>query len=146
MSYMKNSSTVLAMSLALVTAFFSTGSIGAESESEWVLITQNSDDTRFYSGKKGSFELGTTKGGTPIAMVVGQVEDKKDKSVAYQKWYVATSDCDAGMGKLVVLKVSGEYDMETEFVAKGKNIASGISDLICNIYRSDLNEKQNKGV
>lgn len=115
-------------------------------ESEWVVIAQNSDDTTFYSGKSGSFEITTTKAGTRIAMILGQIEDKKLKTVTYNKWYVTTADCDAGIGKLVVLKVNGDFDNETDYVSKGKNIASGIGDMICDIYQSDKKEKNGKSV
>ena len=115
-------------------------------ESEWVLIVQNSDDTRFYSGKKGSYELTTTKGGAQVAMILGQTDDKKSKNVTFRKWYVTTADCDAGLGKLVILKLNGDYDTETDYVAKGNNIASGIGDMICGIYLSNKKKQESKGV
>lgn len=117
-----------------------------QSASDWILIAQTNDDERSYSGRKGSYELFATKGGTPIAMILGQTEDGISKKVTYNKWYVAVSDCEAGMGKLVALKVSGEYEFETDYVAKGKNIASGIGDLICDIYLDNKKAMENKGV
>ena len=115
-------------------------------ESEWLLIAKNVDSTRLYSGKSGSFELVTTKAGTPVALILGQIEDKADNSFTYGKWYVSTSDCNAGMGKIVFLTVSGDFDRETDFVSAGNNIASVIADLICSAYRSNLERKQGKGV
>lgn len=115
-------------------------------QSEWILITQNSDDTKFYSGKRGSYELSSTKAGTPIALIMGQIEDKKAKNVTYSKWYVTTADCESGLGKLVLLKVNGDFDGETDYVAKGNNIASGIGDMICAIYLSNKREQEGKGV
>jgi hypothetical protein len=114
--------------------------------SEWVHITKSSDDTKFYSGKKGSYELTSTKGGTPIALILGQTEDKKAKSVSYGKWYVTAGDCEAGVGKLVILKVSGDYEMEADYVSKGNSIASGIGDFICSVYFYNKKEQQDKGV
>lgn len=113
---------------------------------EWILITQNSDDTIFYSGKRGSFELTTTKSGSAVAVILGQIEHRKENSLSYGKWYVSTADCDAGLGKLVVLRVNGDFDFESDFVAKGNNIASGIADVICGLYRSDVQEKRGKGI
>lgn len=94
-------------------------------QSEWISITQDKDGVNFYSGKKGSFEITTTKAGTSIAIILGQIEDTKDKSVTYKKWYVATSDCEAGIGKLVVLKINGDYDFESDYVSKGNSIEIG---------------------
>ena len=79
-------------------------------------------------------------------MILGQIEDKKNKSVTYGKWYVSTSDCDAGLGKLVILNVNGDYNFESDFVANGNNIASAVADLICNIYRTDAQERRDKGI
>lgn len=115
-------------------------------ESDWVLIAQNSDDTKFYSGKRGSYELATTRGGTQIAVILGQTEDKKSKNVTYGQWYVTTSDCEAGLGKLVILKLSGEYEMEADYISKGKNIASAIGDVICGIYLSNKKKQESKGM
>ena len=115
-------------------------------KSEWIFITSSSDDTHTYSGKRGSFEITTTKGGISVAMLLGQIENKSDKSVTFNKWYVSTSDCESGIGKLVALKVDGDYDFEADYVSKGKSIASYIADTICSVYRSDLKTKQEKGV
>lgn len=117
-----------------------------ENDSEWIPITQNIEDTQFYSGKKGSFEITTTKSGLNVATIIGQTEDRKQKSATYNKWYVSIDDCDAGMGKLVVLKINGEYSFEGDFVSGGKNIASRIADVICEIYQNDLKNKDSKSI
>lgn len=114
--------------------------------SEWISITSNSDDNRFYSGKSGSFEITTTKGGVSVAMLLGQINDKVKKTVTYKKWYVSTSDCESGMGKLVALTISGDYDFEADYVAKGDSIASYIADTICSVYRSNIEAREAKGV
>jgi hypothetical protein len=115
-------------------------------KSEWIFIASNRDDTRFYSGKRGSFEIVTTKGGTQAAMVLGQIDDRKDNTITYNKWYVSTSDCQSGIGKLVALKVGGDFDFEADYVAKGESIASSIADTICAVYRSDTETKEAKGI
>ncbi len=135
--------------IALIVGLTPAGQVLSAQEkesSEWVPITQNSDDTKFYSGKKGSYELTSTKGGTPIAMVLGQIEDKKAKNVSYGKWYVTAAECEAGIGKLVILKVDGDYDGEVDYVSKGNNIASAIGDLICGIYLGNKKAREAKGV
>ena len=142
------SSSLFGIAIAVLTAgLFPINAVGqTKPQSEWILITQNSDDTKFYSGKRGSYELSSTKAGTPIALILGQIEDKKTKNVSYGKWYVTTADCEAGLGKLVLLKVNGDYDGEVDYVAKGNNIASGIGDMICGIYLSNKREQEGKGV
>jgi hypothetical protein len=118
----------------------------AASQTEWVHFTENIDGTRIYSGKAGSYETTTNKAGLEIALVLGQIESKVDKTVTYERWYVSTADCKAGIGKLVALTVGGDYKSETEYVSKGNNIASGIGDAICSIYRAVIDAERSKGV
>ena len=135
--------------IALIVGLTTAGQVLSAQEkesSEWVLIIRDSDDAMFYSGKKSSYELTTTKGGTPIAMVLGQIEDKKAKKFNYGRWYVTAAECEAGIGKLVILKVDGNYDMEVDYVSKGNNIASAIGDLICGIYLRNKKAREAKGV
>lgn len=115
-------------------------------DSPWIYITKNSENTDTYSAKKGSFEITSNKSGTEIALVLGQVQQKKNNQFNYNKWYVTTSDCEMGMGKIVILKVNGDYYFETDFVAEGNNIASAIADFICSVYKFDKKQKQGKGV
>ena len=104
----------------------------------WIHITNDSNDTMVYSAKSGSYAVITVRNGTEVATVLGQIENIAKKSAEYKRWYVPTSDCISGFGKLVTLKVNGDYDFEVDYVAKGKNIASGIGDTICGIYLSDM--------
>lgn len=138
------------MAATLLMSAYSTLSGAAEpiksEESEWIFITENVDYTRLYSGKSGTFELTSTKAGNSVAMILGQIEDKTNKSITYGKWYVSTNDCEAGMGKLVFLTISGEFNRESEFVSSGNNIASGVADFICSVYHLGLEEKKGKGV
>lgn len=115
-------------------------------DSQWIYLLKNSENTETYSAKKGSFEITSTKSGTEIALILGQIQNHKTNKFNYKKWYVAISDCERGMGKIVVLKVNGDYDFESDFVADGNNIASGIADAICSIYKFDKKQKQGKGV
>lgn len=118
----------------------------AKEDSQWIYIAKNSENTDTYSAKKGSFEITSTKSGTEIALILGQIENHKNNKFKYNKWYVATSDCERGMGKIVILKVNGDYDFESDFVADGNNIASGIADFICSVYKLYKKQKQGKGV
>lgn len=115
-------------------------------DSPWVHITNTNDNSDYFSAKRGSYEVVTTKQGTEVAMVLGQVEHKKKGTVEYVKWYVSTADCVSGIGKLVILKIGGDYISEADYVAKGENVASGIGDIICSIYLSDLEKKNGKGI
>jgi hypothetical protein len=117
-----------------------------ENNDEWVFVAENNDSTHIYSGKKGSFEITTTKSGIEVAMIVGQTENKRDETVIYNKWYVSTSDCEAGIGKLVVLKIDGSFSFESDYVSGGKNVASTIADTICQIYRVSLEDRQGKSI
>lgn len=114
--------------------------------SEWVLIAKDFDDRMFYSGKAGSYELTSTKSGAAIAIILGQIEDKKAKEVGYRKWYVTTADCEAGVGKLAHLKVDGTYIVETDYVSNGNSIGSRIGDVICGIYFDNKKAQEEKGL
>ena len=136
----------LAIVIAIGAATTGQGALAQEEGATWIEFTKNSDGDEIYSGKRGSYELTTSKAGTPIALVLGQVQDTTTKSITYSKWYVATRDCDAGLGKLVVLTVGGEYEGEVDYVAQGNNVASALGDIICSIYFSNKAEEQSKGV
>lgn len=142
-----NSFTQSLLSLGLLLTLPPVLAQGAGKEdSPWIYITANSENTDKYSVKKGTFEIAKTKSGTEIAVVLGQIQRKKNNQIDYNKWYVSTSDCEKGMGKLVILKVNGDYDFESDFVADGNNISSGIADFICFLYKFDKNQKQGKGI
>jgi hypothetical protein len=97
------------------------------------------------SGISGNLGL-EYAGGAAIAIILGQIEDKKAKEVSYRKWYVTTADCEAGVGKLVILKVDGTYDMETDYVSNGNSISSDIGDVICGIYFDNKKAQEEKGL
>lgn len=140
----------------MVFKFFALSSIFASSfitfaeekaqDSKWVFISSNSNGDSVYSGKADSFELTTTKSGIQIALILGQVENTIDKKIEYNKWYVKTSDCKAGMGKLAILDISGDYIAEVDYVVDGKNVASSIAAVICDIYKLELAERDGKSL
>jgi|SRR6478672_8280973 len=115
-------------------------------ESSWVPITKNAEGTIHYSGRKGSYEVVQTKGGDSIAVIIGQTDNKQTKGIKFSKWYVKTDDCAAGFGQLVILKINGDFDFDSDFVADGNSVASGVADFICDLYREDQKARQARGI
>ena len=128
---------------ALLSMLASPLAAAAESDT-WIMISDT--DSHTYSGKRGSFEISKTKGGTPIGVIRGQKYDKRAKTYTYEQWYISQSDCLNEMGKLVILDSSGVFKFETDFVADGMSAASGIGDLICSLYKQTLEEQRSKGI
>lgn len=118
---------------------------GQASAQEWVRIA-NSNGGDIYSAKSGSFELTRNKAGRQIAVVVGSTYWSAKKQYTYAKWYVTADDCDAGMGKLVVLQVNGEFDWDTDFVKGGQSISAGVADTICALYDEAKKRQQSRGL
>lgn len=129
--------------LALVCSAFSLAA-NASPDSDWVQVSET--DTHIFKIRKGSFDIKKTKGGTPIAVVLGQLTNTQSKSIAYNQWYVSKTDCEAGFGKLVMLDTKGNYTNETDFVSSGDSVASGIADIICGIYGEVLKTQKSKGI
>jgi hypothetical protein len=111
--------------------------------SSWVLL--GSTTTSLAEAKPGSFEIGRTKGGVPIASVVGQMTDKRNRSVDLYQWYVTLRDCDLKMGKLVVLDMAGVFKFDSDFVFGGSSLGSGIAETICAAYGNEKKENYNRG-
>ncbi len=128
--------------LILVAALMAAAPVMAQ---EWIRISRSHDGDE-YSAKAGSFELTRNKAGRQIAVVVGSTSSASKRTTTYNKWYVQTSDCEAGMGKLVVLNVSGEFEFETEFVKGGRSVSAGIADTICALYDNARQRNQNKSL
>lgn len=118
---------------------------GAES-SEWIFLANNADNTTTYSAKAGSFEVTSTKGGAPIALILGQIHDKKTNKISYSKFYVSVRDCERGTGKIVGLTIEGEFSFESDYVSKGENIASYLGDFICSVHRLSEEANEAKGI
>jgi hypothetical protein len=113
-------------------------------DSAWVVAANSADTT--YSIRKGSFVETKTKDGTLVESVVGQNFHRNTKTVEYEKLYVTKSDCDAGIGKLVILDTNGNYTGESDFVSKGDSVASGMADMICGVYQMALKQRNDKGL
>lgn len=131
--------------IAFATALllFSTTST-AEDDPAWTRfgLTDESE----FSFRNGSFEVGQTKGGKAVASLIVQIQRKATKTMDYRRWYVATQDCDAGIGKVVVLDTDGTYLYENDYVEGGASVASSGGDLICRVYKSDKAEQAQKGM
>ena len=107
---------------------------------DWINITSN--DTTRYDGRAGTRLLGKTKAGTPMVIAQGRVFNTIEKSYSYQKWYVSLADCKAGYGKLIVLKLDGEFYLETDFVENGGSVGSAIAEMLC----TPVKEQIGKGI
>ncbi|MVW77301.1 hypothetical protein [Pseudomonas xionganensis] len=133
--------------ITVATSFvFSTAMASEKSpkeNSDWFLIASSQDNTRSYSGKAGSLEITNTKNGSQVAIIIGQIEDKTNNTLQYNKWYVSVDDCKKESGKMALLDISGEYIDSIDFVLGGNNIASGIADVICGAY--DIRQKEIEG-
>ena len=119
-------------------------SLSAYSQTEWIFVANTSDDSVRWEAKPGSFEFSETKDGTPIAIIVGKITNKKTSIVALYKWYVSAEDCGRKMGKVVSLNVSGEFVLESDFVFDSGNISSGLAEFICTVADYAVSDKKKK--
>lgn len=123
-------------------AFFSL--TPSTAEDGWVEIARYEDS--IWHVKSGSLEFGKTKGGTPIAAVIGRVSNFKTSEVALSKWYVSAVDCKRKMGKVITLNISGDYQFENDFVEGAGTIATAMADAICGAADYSINEKNSKSL
>lgn len=117
---------------------------GARAQSDWVNIGDTDDS--LFDIQAGSLEELRTKGGTPIAAVVGRATTKASKTIDIRKWYVSIEDCERKMGKLVTLDVDGKYRFENDFVFGAGSVASSLAAAICGAYKQRVEERSKKGI
>lgn len=117
----------------------------ANADDGWLTIALSKDGMS-WQAKPGSLEFSKTKGGTPIAVVTGRVTEKSKSRITVEKWYVALSECVAEQGKLVTLKISGDFHYESDFVFGSGNVASGMAEMICAAAEQKAVEAGNKGL
>lgn len=127
------------MKKIILASFIALGATSAFCQ-EWVKLGEN-ESTR-VDARAGTLGFGKTKAGTPIVFIQGRVFHAKNSSYAYEKWYVSVADCKVGYGKLVTLKLDGEFSYENDFVANGGSIGSAIADTLC----YPVKEQDGKGV
>lgn len=132
--------TALAISLVFVAP-----SIAAEEEDpSWHKFGVT--DASEYSFRKGSFEQTENKAGETVVSFVVQVLDIQSTVLDYQKWYVSTQDCVAGIGKVVILSTDGTYLREADYVSKGQSIASSAGEILCYGYEQLMKQQEGKGI
>ena len=116
----------------------------ANAQTEWVNIGDTDDSV--WDIQAGSLEESKTKGGTPIAAVVGRVTMKVTKRIDVRKWYVSVDDCERKMGKLVTLDIDGKYRYENDVVFGAGSIGSSVAEMICGAYKQRVDERTKKGI
>ena len=131
--------------IAIFVVLVASACIAVAQDSGWVQVAVSQDSNDVYSVKLHSGERSATKGGSPITVVVGQVEHKLTGQVDLNKWYVTDADCNQGYGNLEVTDMDGNFLYEAPFAQGGKNIASAIATDICAAGRSTTNKSVNNG-
>ncbi|MDM1715571.1 hypothetical protein [Thiopseudomonas alkaliphila] len=121
-------------------------SVQALAQSDWINIASLPGDSKKLDVQPGSFEFSKTKGGTPIAVVVGKITDTKSANISLYKWYVSLEDCQRKMGKVVSLNVNGEFAFENDFVFGSGSIATVMAETICGVAEFSLAEKKKKSL
>lgn len=116
----------------------------AAAEDSWTSIGAIKNSNIRFDVRNGSFEVTNTKGGTPIAVVIGRVTNAKTLNISIYKWYVPLQACVDKLGIVVSLNISGKYQFENEFIFGGGNIAAEIGETICSIVAIHSNNTSNK--
>ena len=117
-------------------------------ESGWIIIAETGkkpNNGLRWEGKPRSLEFSETKGGTPIAVIVGKIFNKKTSYADLYQWYVSAGDCKRGMGKVISLDVSGNFVFENDFVFGSETIATALAETVCGAADRAL-EKNEKGI
>ena len=134
------------MKLLLAAITLTICSFSAYSQTEWILVENSKKNDMRWEAKPGSLEFSKTKGGTPIVAVIGKTTNTKTSSIELYKWYVSADDCGRKMGKVVSLKISGEFSFENDFVFDSGTIASGLAEFICGVADYAISEQRKKGL
>lgn len=125
---------------------FALASAPVFAESNWIQIAASEDNMTEWHAQPGSLEFSKTKGGIPIAVVVGRITNKRTSQVDLYKWYVSGADCSKRMGKVATLNISGEFQFDNDFVMGSGNIASAIAETICGAADYRINETKDKSL
>lgn len=100
----------------------------------WFYITES--DKSVYEGKNGTFEIVNTKGGKRVASLLTEIRGiNGNNKVSHYERYVPVTDCRKGYGTVVALGLDGAYVFESDWVADGSNVASGLADEICSLLK-----------
>jgi hypothetical protein len=131
---------ITAISFALV------GTAVLADNDAWIAISGTKK--HLYEVKRGSFERTTNKAGEEIGLVVARQTSQLDdpKQITLEKWYVRTSDCQRGMGKLVTLTLNGDFSYENDFIIDGGTVASTNAQTICEVLQLNKEAARKKGI
>ena len=129
--------------LLLVSAFASQTALA---QTDWVKVSSSKSSGTVWEGKPSSLEYSKTKAGVPIIVVVGRKSNTSKQEVSLQKWYVTADDCKNKKGKVVTLKITGEFDYETDFVFGGDTVATSLAEFVCGVKTPKKVDNSDKGL
>ncbi|MBK6593328.1 MAG: hypothetical protein IPG23_11590 [Burkholderiales bacterium] len=130
-------------SVLLVTAF---GSQSAFAQSDWVRVASSKSSGGVWEGKPSSLEYSKTKAGVPIIVVVGRKSNTTNQEVSLHKWYVTADDCKSKKGKVITLKITGEFDYENDFAFGGDTVATSLAEFVCGVKTPKKVNNSDKGL
>jgi hypothetical protein len=113
-------------------------------QQDWIPVAETEKST--WHVKPGSLEIAKTKGQVDIVAVVGRFANKSTSKIDLHKWYVAVSDCQRQMGKVVTLNIDGTFAFENDFVFGSGSVASGLAEAICGAHAFQIKSREDKGI
>lgn len=133
--------------IAAGAALIFTGSVAAGAPG-WTEVAANASRTAVKEIKDGSFEVSQNKSNEEIAVVTGRTlsGSQTSPSIALEKWYVRTGDCQRGEGKIVTLRLDGEFKYDNDFLLDGGTVASGVAEIICLIHTRQAENRRKKSL
>jgi hypothetical protein len=105
-------------------------SLAAAQDDIWITVGRT--DKTSWHVKAGS-ATATEMQGVPVVLVIGRITVHATSRMTVYKWYVSISDCERGMGQVVVLDSNDAYRYKQEFVSGDDSAASGLAKYICDL-------------
>jgi hypothetical protein len=105
-------------------------SMTATAHAEWTLVATGSTGTE-YLMREGSQARTKTRGGEAITAVTAAI--REDGRETYYRMYVRDVDCERGIGRLTVLRASGELAWHTDWASGGSSVATELARVLCNL-------------
>jgi hypothetical protein len=99
-----------------------------------VWITVGHTDKMTWHVKAGSVTVTEMQANVPVVMVVGRITVHATSRTTLYKWYIPVSECEGGMGQVVVLSIGGEYRYKQDFTRGDGSAASGLAEYICGLH------------
>lgn len=112
--------------LVVLLAFVSLSAFAAD---EWILITNNKENTYIVEGKKGSF-IQTEKFG-----FITTRSKSKNKNYTFEIVSMSKEQCEMGVGNVYYYDTNLKLIDSVPYVAKGGTIAQTSGDLICALLK-----------